>query len=54
MQIIRDTNHHFTVIYEMDKLEDAAEELKSTIKAKIFENIYAPRPIKLCTAKRGL
>ncbi|WP_440999815.1 hypothetical protein [Fodinibius sp. SL11] len=30
-----DTNHHYTVIYEMDKLDDAAEELKATIRATL-------------------
>lgn len=30
-----DTNHHYTVIYEMNKLDDAAEELKATIRATL-------------------
>ncbi|SHG64957.1 hypothetical protein SAMN05443144_14213 [Fodinibius roseus] len=30
-----DTNHHYTVIYEMNNLNDAAEDLKATIRATL-------------------
>jgi nucleoside 2-deoxyribosyltransferase len=33
-----DTNHHLTVVWEHDKLDDAVKQLKATIRATLPEN----------------